>query len=81
MFYKRGIEGRITILIVYVDDIVITGNDEEEIQNLKLFLATEFEIKELGELRYFFGIEVARSRRGIFLCQQTYILDLIQKLG
>ena len=81
VFYKKGKEGKITILIVYVDDIVITGNDEQEIGRLKLFLATEFEIKELGELRYFLGIEVARSRKGIFLCQRKYILDLLQEVG
>ena len=81
MFYKKGKEGKITILIVYVDDIVITGNDEQEIGRLKLFLATEFEIKELGELRYFLGIEVARPWKGIFLCQRKYILDMLQEVG
>lgn len=44
----------------------------------------EFEIKELGMLKYFLGIEVAHSRKGIFISQQKYVLDLLtetQKLG
>lgn len=55
------------ILIVYVDDVVVTGNDKEEIIQLKKGLAREFEIKDLGSLRYFFGIEVVKSTQDIFL--------------
>lgn len=44
-----------TILIVYVDDIVVIGNDEEETTRLKKGLAREFEIKDLGSLKYFLG--------------------------
>ncbi|KAK8945162.1 hypothetical protein KSP39_PZI008022 [Platanthera zijinensis] len=73
--------GKITVLIVYVDDIVITGDDHEEIQNLKQKLAREFEVKDLGKLKYFLGIEVARSKQGIFLSQQKYTLDLLEKMG
>jgi Reverse transcriptase (RNA-dependent DNA polymerase) len=59
MFIQRKGE-KICILVVYVDDIVLTGNDSVEIKRLKASLAKEFEIKDLGELRYFLGIEVAR---------------------
>ena len=48
-----------TILIVYVDDIIVTRNNLTEIGNLKDSLAIEFKIKNLGNLRYFLGIEVA----------------------
>ena len=53
---------------MYVDDIVVTGNDTVEIGKLKTYLAKEFEIKDLGTLRYFLDIEVARSKEGIFVC-------------
>ncbi|CAN1791793.1 Retrovirus-related Pol polyprotein from transposon TNT 1-94, partial [Linum perenne] len=81
MFMKHGNEGRLAILIVYVDDIIITGDDIEEIRKLKLKLATEFEIKDLGELRYFLGMEVARSKRGLVISQRKYILDLLKETG
>src|SRR5436190_22540515 len=70
-----------TLLIVYVDDIVLTGDDTEEISSLKQKLAKEFEIKNLGALKYFLGIEVARSPYGLFLSQQKYVLDLLKDTG
>ena len=81
LFIKRSLQRKVTALIVYVDDMVLTGNDEEEIQRLKQSLAQEFEIKDLGNLKYFLGIEVARSRHGIFLSQRKYILDLLKETG
>ena len=64
LFYQRK-EGKIAILIVYVDDIGLTGDDNLEIKRIKDELATEFEMKDLGNLRYFLGMEVARNRSGI----------------
>ena len=69
------------MLLVYVDDIIVTGDDEEEQQRLAQHLAKEFEIKTLGKLKYFLGIEVAHSRKGIFISQQKYITDLLQETG
>ncbi|KAJ9691384.1 hypothetical protein PVL29_013538 [Vitis rotundifolia] len=66
MFYKHSNEGKVAILIVYVDDIVLTGDDCNELENLKGKLAEEFEIKDRGALKYFLGIEFARSKEGIF---------------
>jgi hypothetical protein len=64
---------------VYVDDIVLTENDDGETQNLKHHLANDFEIKDLGSLKYFLGIEVARSKHGIFISQRKYIFDLLKE--
>ncbi|KAJ7951046.1 Retrovirus-related Pol polyprotein from transposon TNT 1-94 [Quillaja saponaria] len=80
MFVKHC-HGRITILIVYVDDIVVTGDNPAEVSKLKSHLAKEFEIKDLGKLCYFLGIEVAHSDRGIFLSQRQYVLDLLEETG
>lgn len=55
--------GKIAILIIYVDDITLTGDYKEEINNLKRFPAKEFEFKDIGNLKYFLGVEVARSRK------------------
>jgi hypothetical protein len=68
LFLKHKL-GKVTALIVYVDDIIITGDDVEEMSQLQKQLATEFEMKNLGGLKYFLGIEVARSKQGIFLSQ------------
>ncbi|RVW19946.1 hypothetical protein CK203_116298 [Vitis vinifera] len=76
-------EGKLTALILYVDDMIITGDDSEKIARLQEQLASKFEMKNLGGLKYFLGIEVARSKRRIFLSQRKYILDLLteRKLG
>ena len=72
---------KVVIFVVYVDDIVVTGNDGDEINKLKEFLRTEFEIKDLGTLKYFLGIEVARLTSGIIISQQKYTLDLLEEMG
>jgi len=72
---------RVTIFAVYVDDIIITGDDTLEIARLKKNLSKEFEVKDVGQLRYFLGIEIARSPRGIVLSQRKYVLDLINETG
>nr|GFA88778.1 hypothetical protein [Tanacetum cinerariifolium] len=71
----------VTCLIIYVDDMVITENDEKEIKRLKEGLFAEFKMKDLGNLTYFLGIEVLRSPKGIFICQKKYILDLLAEIG
>ncbi|KAM1530006.1 hypothetical protein ACFX1Z_019153 [Malus domestica] len=80
LFLKHK-KGKITAFIVYVDDMVVTGNDPEEKAALQKYLTSEFEMKDLGALKYFLGIEVARSQQGIFLSQRKYVLDILTETG
>ena len=80
LFLKKG-NNQITCLIIHVDDIVIIGNYEEEISGLKKKLFMEFEMKDLGNLKYFIGIEEFWPRKAIFIKQKKYILDLLAKIG
>ncbi|KAE8719636.1 Mediator of RNA polymerase II transcription subunit 23 [Hibiscus syriacus] len=61
--------------------IIQDGDDCMEIERLKKLLAKEFETKDLGTLRYFLGMEVARSKEGIVINQRKYILDLLSETG
>ncbi|RVW90647.1 Retrovirus-related Pol polyprotein from transposon RE1 [Vitis vinifera] len=81
LFVKKSHAGKMAILIVYDDDIILSGNDMEELQNLKKYLSEEFEVKDLGNLKYFLGMEVARSRKGIVVSQRKYILNLLKETG
>ena len=80
LFMKHN-EGKLTILIIYVDDMIVTGNDVTERKTLQTYLSREFEMKDLIPLKYFLGIEVLRSKQGIFLTQQKYTVDLLNKVG
>ena len=77
LFIKHSAAGGVTVLLVYVNDIIVTGNDEREKHEVNQRLAKEFEIKELGKLKYFLSIEVAYSTQGIFISQQKYVTDLL----
>ena len=61
----------LVLLAVYADDIVITGNNPEEISALKDFLDEKFKIKDLGELHYFLGIEIIRVSNGLILTHKS----------
>ena len=71
----------IICLLVYVDDIIITGSDKVGIQETKDYLKSVFEIKDLGEMKYFLGIEICRSKEGLFMSQRKYTLDLLKDAG
>lgn len=66
-----------TILLVYVDDLILAGNDPIAIHNTKKFLSSQFHMKYLGKLRYFLGIEIDRNEQGIFISQQKYLTELL----
>nr|GEV50397.1 ribonuclease H-like domain-containing protein [Tanacetum cinerariifolium] len=68
-------------LLVYVDDIVITGNDLAEIKKFKIFLKSKFQTKDLGKLKYFLGIEVLDNKKGIYLSQRKYCLEILHEYG
>ena len=81
MFCKHLNDGRIAILIVYVDDIILTRDHVNELEKLKAFLAKEFETKDLGVLKYFLDMEFTRSKKGIFVIHRKYVLDMLSKTG
>ncbi|XP_058765320.1 uncharacterized mitochondrial protein AtMg00810-like [Vicia villosa] len=80
VFYRHSAQGCI-YLIVYVDDIVITGSDHQGIIQLKQHLSNQFQTKDLGKLRYFLGIEVAQSKDGLLISQRKYAMDILQETG
>ena len=61
--------------------MIVIGNDPEERKALQEHLSREFEMEDLGTLKYFLGIKVSQSNKGIFLSQRKYALDLLQETG
>ena len=64
-----------------MDDIVITGSDQDEIRKLKQHLFSHFHTKDLGKLKYFLGIEIAQSNSGVVMSQREYVLDILEEIG
>ncbi|CAH9106113.1 unnamed protein product [Cuscuta epithymum] len=73
--------GHLLCILVYVDDLLITGTCPDMISSFKKYLAEIFPVKDLGLVKFFLGLEVARGPRGIFVCQRKYVLDILDETG
>ncbi|KAK3009164.1 hypothetical protein RJ639_014064 [Escallonia herrerae] len=71
----------ISVILIYVDDLIITGDDSEEIDRIQVNLGVRFHMKKLGDLHHFLGLELEQNEEGIFLCQQKYAKDLLIRFG
>lgn len=69
------------VVLVYVDDLIITGNDFTACNDFKKHLNKWFHMKDLGNLKYFLGIELAIGKTDLFLCQRKYALDILNECG
>ncbi|GJQ90065.1 ribonuclease H-like domain-containing protein [Tanacetum coccineum] len=74
-------DNKVISLLVYVDDIVVTGNCVSEIDQFKIFLKSKFSIKDLGSLKYSLGIEVLNTGNDICLSQRKYCLESLKDYG
>ncbi|PHT82485.1 hypothetical protein T459_15500 [Capsicum annuum] len=81
VFYRHSEANLCIYLVVYVDNIVIIGNDEDGISKLKQHLFQHFQTKDLGGLKYFLGIEVAQFRSDIIISQRKYAFDILEETG
>ena len=80
LFLRRTDKGTI-FLLLYVDDMIITGDNLSGIQELKDFLSQQFEMKDLGHLSYFLGLEITHSTIGLYITQAKYASDLLSQAG
>ena len=69
------------LLLLYVDDMIITSDDLSGIQELKDFLSQQFEMKDLGHLSYFLGIEITHSTDRLYITQAKYASELLSRVG
>ncbi|TYK11108.1 putative mitochondrial protein [Cucumis melo var. makuwa] len=71
----------IVLLLLYVDDMIITGDDHQAIYDLQCYLGKHFEMKDLGNLNYFLGLEISSSSNGYYLSQAKYASYLLSRSG
>lgn len=81
LFVKRGKENRILIVSINVDDLLFIGNDGNMMHEFKNSMKEEFDMTDLGEMRFFLGIEVVQRMDGIFICQRKYAAEIREHFG
>ncbi|PNX85069.1 retrotransposon-related protein [Trifolium pratense] len=81
LFVKISKEGKILIVSIYVDDLIFTGDDESMFEDFKNSMMHEFDMSDLGKMRYFLGIEVLQRNDGIYICQKKYALEVLRRFG
>lgn len=73
--------GKILIVILYVDDLIFTGNCEEMFGNFKRSMQQEFDMTDLGKMRYFLGVEVKQGSKDTYICQKKFANEVLERFG
>ncbi|XP_022569788.1 uncharacterized protein LOC111212509 [Brassica napus] len=79
--FTRSKNGTFLAILIYVDDILIVSNQDSLVVEFKCALQAHFKLRDLGEAKYYLGLEIARSAEGISLCQRKYTLELLSTTG
>jgi Reverse transcriptase (RNA-dependent DNA polymerase) len=72
-------EGHILLLLIYVDDIIVTGSSPHQVQQCIVRLSVAFSIRDLRDLNFFLGIEITFNSDGLCLTQSKYLTDLLKR--
>lgn len=80
-FFVKGKDDNFLSVLVYVDNIILAGPNKILINNMKQSLHVEFQLKDLGTLKYFLGLEIDYNDKGITLTQRLYVLKLLENVG
>jgi hypothetical protein len=81
LFVKYGTNNKILIVSLYVDDLICTGNDGHMIQEFKESMKRKFAMTDLSKMKYFLGVEVIQSEKGIIIHQQKYAAEILKRFG
>ncbi|CAJ2677657.1 unnamed protein product [Trifolium pratense] len=81
IYVKGSTQSKLCIVCLYVDDLLITGSDKREIERLTSQLSSEFEMTNLGGLKYFLGLEFTKTKEGMLIHQRKYISDILKRFN
>ncbi|CAL8134096.1 unnamed protein product [Prunus armeniaca] len=81
LFTKSKEGGKLLIVSLYVDDLIFTGNDMSMCKEFKKSMMSEFDMSDLGKMRYFLGVEVLQNSDGIYVSQRKYAHEVLEKFG
>ena len=77
--HTKKSEGNVILFALYVDDLIFSGNNDEMIEEFKRTMTREFEMTDLGLLKFFLGLEVKQGETGIFISQEKYAKEILKK--
>lgn len=80
LFLKK-IEGKILVVSLYVDDLILTGNDLEMCVEFKSSMQNEFEMTDMGKMKFFLGVEVDQREDGIHISQKKYAKEVLERFN
>ena len=81
LFTKCAAEGKVLIVSIYVDELIFTGNNESLINEFKASMKREFEMTNLGRMKFFLGVEILQTSGGIFITQRKYAQEVLKRFG
>ena len=79
--YIKESDGNIAIIVLYVDDLIFTSSDDFLITDFKEVMKSEFEMTDLGLLKYFLDIEVKQTKNGIFISPVKYVTSILERFN
>ena len=79
--FVKNHEEKILIVCIYVDDLVFTGSDERMFAEFKASMKQEFDMADLGKMKFFLGVEIVQNDEGIYLSQRKYMLEILERFG
>jgi len=79
--FTKGTGSSFIAILVYVDDIVIASPNKITINSAKIMLQHYFKLKDLGDIKFFLGLELSRSQVGIFMCHRHYTMSILEDTG
>jgi hypothetical protein len=81
IYVKGTSQARLCIICLYVDDLLITGSSQDEMDKLTKLLSSEFDMTNLGSLKYFLGLEFTKNKSGILIHQKKYVSDILKRFN
>ncbi|KAH9741104.1 Integrase catalytic domain-containing protein [Citrus sinensis] len=83
VYFRRLLDGAFIYLLLYVDDMLIASKNRDEIERLKKQLASEFEMKDLGDAKRILGMEIRRDKKNgsVWLTQKSYLKKVLERFG
>lgn len=79
--FVKSVDGSLIVLLLHVDDIILTNNNNTHVQTVIDQLTKEFDMKDLGLLHFFLGLQIEYQTQGLFVHQHRYIKDLLTKVN